>query len=102
VEGGHTIKWLPREHWDTVIWDAHPGYLSWEEYETNQQRLHAGAQAQGADRRRSPAQEGPALLQGLLICGHCGHRMTVRYQVRRSHLEPTYVCQRHGIEHAVM
>jgi DNA invertase Pin-like site-specific DNA recombinase len=100
VEGGHTIKWLPREHWDTVIRDAHPGYLSWEEYETNQQRLHAGAQAQGAERRRSPAREGPALLQGLLICGHCGNRMTVRYQVRRSHLEPTYVCQRHGIEHA--
>ena len=100
VEGGHTIKWLPREQWDTVIRDAHPGYLSWEEYETNQQRLHAGAQAQGAERRRSPAREGPALLQGLPICGHCGNRMTVRYQVRRSHLEPTYVCQRYGIEHA--
>jgi hypothetical protein len=26
--------------------------------------------------------------------------MTVRYQVRRSHLEPHYVCQRYGIEHA--
>jgi hypothetical protein len=26
--------------------------------------------------------------------------MTVRYQVRRSHLEPNYVCQRFGIEHA--
>src|SRR5215472_13153198 len=41
-----------------------------------------------------------ALLQGLVICGHCGNRMTVRYHVRRSHLEPNYVCQRFGVEHA--
>jgi hypothetical protein len=26
--------------------------------------------------------------------------MTVRYHVRRSHLEPNYVCQRFGVEHA--
>ena len=100
LDGGHTIKWLPREEWGIVIRDAHPGYLSWEEYETNLQRLRAGAQAKGAERRRSPAREGPALLQGLVICGRCGNRMTVRYHIRRSHLEPNYVCQRFGVEHA--
>jgi len=100
VEGGHTVQWLPQDQWDTVIRNAHPGYLSWEEYEANRRRLREGAQAYGADRRHSPAREGPALLQGLVICGHCGNRMTVRYHVRRSHLEPHYVCQRYGIEHA--
>lgn len=100
LERGHTVKWLPREEWGIVIRDAHTGYLSWEEYEANLQRLRTSAQAQGAERRHSPAREGPALLQGLVICGHCGNRMTVRYHVRRSHLEPNYVCQRFGVEHA--
>jgi len=100
MEGGHTVQWLPQDQWDTVIRNDHPGYLSWEEYETNRRRLREGAQAYGADRRHRPAREGPALLQGLVICGHCGNRMTVRYHVRRSHLQPHYVCQRYGIEHA--
>src|SRR5437870_6760242 len=26
-----------------------------------------------------PAREGSALLQGLLLCGHCGRALTVRY-----------------------
>ena len=42
-------------------------------------RLHENAQAYGTERRRSPPREGPALLQGLVICGRCGERMTVRY-----------------------
>ena len=29
------------------------------------------------------AREGPALLQGLAICGVCGRRMTVRYHTRK-------------------
>ena len=99
-EGGITMKWLPREEWDTCLPGAHVGYLSWQEYESNQRRLRESAQAWGHERRQSPPREGPALLQGLLICGRCGNRMTVRYQVRSSRREPTYVCQRYGIEHA--
>jgi hypothetical protein len=43
--------------------------------------------------------EGPALLQGLVVCGRCGDRMTVRYHRRHDGLWPTYVCQRQGIAH---
>ena len=100
LEGGVTVKWLPREEWDTCLPGAHAGYLSWEEYENNQRRLRESAQAWGTDRRQSPPREGPALLQGLVICGRCGNRMTVRYHVYRSRLAPHYVCQRYGIEHA--
>ena len=32
------------------------------------------------DRRRSAPREGAALLQGVVVCGVCGLRMTVRYQ----------------------
>ena len=53
------------------------------------------------DRRKSPPREGPALLQGLVVCGICGSRMTVRYHMRRYRLVPEYVCQRDGIEHAI-
>lgn len=60
MEGGHTVKWLPREEWGIVIRDAHTGYLSWEEYEANLQRLRTSAQAQGAERRHSPARRSPA------------------------------------------
>ena len=83
----------------TLIPDAHPGYITWEEYERNQQRLHESAQAIGADRRHGPPREGPALLQGLVLCGCCGKRMTVRYHSRQGHLVPEYMCQREGIEH---
>jgi hypothetical protein len=42
------------------------------------------------------------LLQGLVICGRCGQRMTVRYhEVKRGRrLYPEYLCQQERIEHA--
>jgi len=94
------IERLPRDEWTALIPDAHPGYITWEEFEENQRRLRENAQAVGGDRRRSPPREGPALLQGLVICGQCGDRMTVRYHQRHGSLWPTYVCQRRGIARA--
>jgi len=96
--GKERRRQLPREEWHTLILGAHPGYLSWEEHEENLARLHENAQANGAERRKSPPREGPALLQGLAVCGRCGARMSVRYYVRRGQLVPEYVCQREGIE----
>ena len=100
VDGNCRIVTVPQEEWQTLIPGAHAGYVSWEDYQHNQERLHESAQAMGGDRRRSPAREGPALLQGLILCGRCGQRMTVRYHVRQGRLCPDYVCQRDGIEHA--
>ena len=54
--------------------------------------LAANAQAHGTDRAAGPAREGPALLQGLAICGRCGRRMTVRYHQRRGAQVPDYQC----------
>ena len=90
---------LPREEWISFIPGAHPGYLTLEQYDANRARLAANAAAHGRDRAAGPPREGPAL-QGIIICGTCGQRMTVRYPLRRSRLLPTYVCQRDGIEHA--
>jgi DNA invertase Pin-like site-specific DNA recombinase len=98
---GHVCERLPRDEWTALIRDAHVGYITWDAFEDHQRRLHENAQAVGVDRRRSPAREGPALLQGLILCGRCGDRMTVRYHQRRGELWPTYVCQRAGIAHGV-
>jgi DNA invertase Pin-like site-specific DNA recombinase len=87
-----------RDDWVALIPDAHPGYITWDEYEENQRRLLAGAQAHGQDRRKSPPGDGPALLQGLAICGVCGRRMSVRYHTRQNQLFPDYTCQRTRIE----
>jgi DNA invertase Pin-like site-specific DNA recombinase len=94
------IERVPRDEWTALIPQAHAGYISWEEFEENQRRLQENAHAIGGDRRRSPPREGPALLQGLAVCGRCGDRMTVRYHRRQGALWPTYVCQRRGIARA--
>ncbi len=90
----------PREQWHALILDAHPGYISWSEYEDNLRRLRENAQAQGKDRRQGPPREGPALLQGLVVCGRCGERMSVRYKHRGDQLRPVYICERERNEHA--
>jgi len=97
-DGSETCLKRPRDQW-ILLPDTHPGYISWEQYEENQRRLSENAQAQGDDRRKSPPREGPALLQGLVLCGICGRRMTVRYHSRGTQPVPDYVCQKDGIEH---
>jgi len=95
-----TPRELPPDQWEVLIPDSHPGYIDWPQYQCNLKRLRENAHSHGADRRKSPPGEGPALLQGLVVCGVCGRRMTLRYHVRDERLTPTYVCQREGIEHA--
>jgi len=99
-DGSTTYTKLPREQW-TLSKDVHPGYISWGQYEENLQRLRENAHANGQDRRKSPPREGPALLQGLVVCGVCGSRMTVRYHARKTKIVPEYVCQRDGADHIV-
>ena len=96
---GHTRTIIkPRDQWTVLIKDAHPGYISFEQYERNQQTLHANAAARGDERRAGPAREGPALVQGLAVCGKCGKRMTVSYHTRcNGELRPDYYCRREGI-----
>lgn len=98
--GGVSIRKVPREEWHTLLLDAHPGYISWAEHEENLRRLHENAQAHGAERRHGPPREGQALLQGLVVCGRCGNRMTVRYHMRRGEIEPQYICQKDRVESA--
>lgn len=97
--GKPEVVQVPRENWHTLIPNAHEGYISWEEFERNLKQLRENAQAIGGDRRRSPPREGPALLQGLIICGKCGSRMTIRYHSSFGKIVPEYTCMRRHIEH---
>jgi DNA invertase Pin-like site-specific DNA recombinase len=96
--GKKSYQLVPREQWIALIRDAHPGYIDWDTYETNQRLLLANATAHGQDRAAGPAREGTALLQGLAICGRCGRRMTVRYHTRRGIEIPDYQCQNRCIQ----
>ncbi len=98
--GMMSVRKIPKDEWQVFLPESHPGYISQEQFELKQRRLLENAQAHGHNRRKSPPREGPALLQGLIICGICGRRMTLRYHQRKEGLLPDYVCQRVGIDHA--
>ena len=70
--GKKTFDTLPREQWIALIRDAHPGYISWDQCETNQKLLLANATAHGEDRAAGPAREGSALLRAWPSAGAVG------------------------------
>jgi DNA invertase Pin-like site-specific DNA recombinase len=99
VDGSTTYFQVPRDQWLVLIKDVHPGYITWQQYEDNLQRLRQNAVAYNVIDRKTPAREGPCLLQGLAVCGKCGQRMTIRYKYqKKGRIEPAYLCQRHRIE----
>lgn len=81
----------PAGTWDVFIKDHHENYISWDEYERNQQQLMRNnyGRADGVKSGRG----GRALLSGLMTCGRCGRRLSVAYtgnQTRR----PVYRCDK--------
>lgn len=102
VDGTSVVDRVPKEEWEALFPGAHEGYISWEDYEENQRLLAELAQAHGKDRRKSPPGDGPALLQGLVMCGICGARMTVAYaSIRGERCAPVYRCQKEGIQRGI-
>jgi DNA invertase Pin-like site-specific DNA recombinase len=89
---------LPPDEWIALIRDAHPAYISWEEYRRNEERLRLAVRASPLHRSQSAPREGPALLQGRAMCGLCGRRMHIRYGTRRGQQIPNYVCYGRGRE----
>jgi len=77
--------------WRVNIPGHHEGYISWEEYLENGQRLTKNRTNGDSTLPTGPAREGLALLHGLLLCGHCGRALTVRY-LGNGGLYPVYEC----------
>jgi DNA invertase Pin-like site-specific DNA recombinase len=80
-----TKKKLAPEEWYAFIPNAHAGYITWDDYQQNQKKLQENATQGRCPRQGTPPREGPALLQGLALCGKCGRRMQVQYHERRGH-----------------
>jgi DNA invertase Pin-like site-specific DNA recombinase len=81
----------PVAQWPVKIAAHHPGYLSWEEFVSNQARLRQNAYRDG---HGGVAREGTALLQGLVCCGICGRTMGVQHHAARERRSSTYICDR--------
>ncbi len=74
---------LPRAEWSVLIKGHHPGYITWETYLANEQRLAAN-DTRGGQR---PPREGRALCQGIVRCGACGGSMTTLHRREGSYYE---------------
>ena len=80
------------DQWEVLITGHHRGYIPWEEYLGNQQKLHANCPAP-AGQGGGAVREGRGLLQGLLRCGRCGRMMRTGYdRSGRSGVRPRYYC----------
>jgi len=81
----------PREQWTVLIRDHHPGYISWERFEFNQQMLAENAHMKSRMGRQR-GRGGPSLLVGLLRCRRCGHMLRVQYNNRKDLKNIRYIC----------
>ncbi len=87
---------VARGEWEVCIPDHHPGYIGWDTYLANQQRLADNRHVSLGGAGGAP-REGRALLQGLARCGRCGRRMHVGYW-GSSGKRPIYACNRAAYE----
>jgi DNA invertase Pin-like site-specific DNA recombinase len=82
---------VDRSAWRVSLQQHHEGYITLEEFASNQERLQKNRTNGEETVLSGPAREGLALLQGLLVCGNCGYALTVRYRGNGG-IYPTYQC----------
>lgn len=87
----HRIQKLSMDAWPVSLKNHHESYIPWDEFLGNQARLAKNQTNGEATLLSGPAREGLTLLQGLLLCGTCGRRLSVRYQGNGG-IYPTYEC----------
>ena len=86
-----TTKLQPIEQWPVMIKDHHPQYITYDQYQHNIQQLQDNRTNTPDQFLAGPPREGATLLQGLLVCGICGRRITIRYKINKA-IIPTYEC----------
>src|SRR6266851_481067 len=77
--------------WRVRLPEHHEGYIRAEEFWQNLEYLQKNRTNGEETVLSGPAREGLALLQGLLLCGHCGRALTVRY-TGHGGIYPAYLC----------
>ena len=101
-----TARRQPLEEWEIVVPGVYPAYITYDQYLLNRRHLRDNLYNFAAKGRGAP-REGRALLQGLVVCGRCGRRMSVshgsqylRYQCRRAQIDYAMpLCQAFPVSH---
>ena len=82
IENGRkrVVRSMQRDwrNWEVLIRDHHEGYISWAEFEGNQQLIADNANGKRF-MSRGAVRPGEALLPGLFRCARCGKKLRVRY-----------------------
>ena len=80
----------PMSEWLHLQHNVYPAYITWEQYLSNQERIRQNGLRFVEMRHKAQgiAREGPGLLQGLIVCGRCGHHMQIVYKHT-----PRYICR---------
>ncbi len=71
---------LPMAQWKIRVPDVYPAYISWQTFEQIQSMLADNYAAYDRNKTRGVPRPGAALLQGMIACGECGHKMVVQYK----------------------
>jgi DNA invertase Pin-like site-specific DNA recombinase len=71
---------LPRKQWRVCLRDKYPAYISWDLFEKIEAMLRDNHAEYRRNQTRGVPREGKALLQGIVYCGQCGHKMVVLYK----------------------
>jgi hypothetical protein len=87
----------PRSEWTVLIYDHHPGYIGWEQYERYQAMIVANTHMKSRMEPRA-GRGGRALLAGLLRCRRCGRMLHVSYAGYGGRIV-RYSCQGAHINH---
>ena len=82
---------IGRDEWEVFIPDHHQGFLDWDDYLANQQRIGRNIRPTAHQPGTGAVREGCALLQGLATCGTCGRKLAVYYDGRHRNT-PGYYC----------
>jgi len=85
------IARMPRDQWLVEIRDHHEGYITFQQQLKNLDIIERNRTNPPESVLSGPVREGLAMLQGLLICGSCGRRLTPRYRGNGG-IYPIYEC----------
>jgi DNA invertase Pin-like site-specific DNA recombinase len=82
---------LPQGEWEVLIKDHHPGFIDWDTYQANQDKIRQNIRPMAHQPGTGAVREGCALLQGLATCGTCGRKLAVYYDGEHK-ATPGYYC----------
>jgi DNA invertase Pin-like site-specific DNA recombinase len=89
-ESRQGIRRKAKDQWLALIPDVHEGYVSWAKFEQVQREIEGNVRM---FEQSGAAQNGSAILCGLLRCRRCGRKLTVIY-TGRDHDVIRYSCRR--------